>query len=128
MKDFPELKFVVHCFNRPRPAECDAWLALGAYIGITGIVTYKNAQDVRDSAKRVPADRLLVETDAPVSVSRAGAEGEGERAGVCGAHRKIPRRAARRLPQRNSKRQTTENAGRFYGDRIIRFETNQGSV
>ena len=58
------LRFVVHCFTGT-PAECEAWLQLGAYIGITGIVTYKNAEDVRASAKIVPADRLLVETDAP---------------------------------------------------------------
>jgi TatD DNase family protein len=64
MRDFPELRFVVHCFTGT-PAECDAWLGLGAYIGITGIVTYKNAADVQDAAKRVPADKLLIETDAP---------------------------------------------------------------
>ena len=64
VKDFPELRFVVHCFTGT-PAECEKWLVLGAYIGITGIVTYKNADDVRNSAKLVPADRLLVETDAP---------------------------------------------------------------
>lgn len=64
MKDFPQLKFVVHCFTGT-PAECQAWLDLGAYIGITGIVTYKNAADVRADAQLVPADRLLIETDAP---------------------------------------------------------------
>ena len=64
MKDFPELKFVVHCFTGT-PAECAAWIAIGAYIGITGIVTYKNAGDVKAAAKLVPPDRLLIETDAP---------------------------------------------------------------
>ncbi|HVX86893.1 MAG TPA: TatD family hydrolase [Phycisphaerae bacterium] len=64
MRDFTELRFVVHCFTGA-PAECEAWLALGAYIGITGIVTYKNAADVQASAKMVPGERLLVETDAP---------------------------------------------------------------
>jgi TatD DNase family protein len=70
MKDFCTadaaggLRFVVHCFTGT-PAECEAWLALGAYVGITGIVTYKNADDVRAAAKLIPANRLLVETDAP---------------------------------------------------------------
>ena len=41
---------MVHCFTGT-PAECEGWLALGAYIGITGIVTYKNAGDVREAAK-----------------------------------------------------------------------------
>jgi TatD DNase family protein len=58
------LPFVVHCFTGT-PAECEAWLALGAHIGITGIVTYKNAADVRAAAQLVPPERLLVETDAP---------------------------------------------------------------
>jgi TatD DNase family protein len=64
MEDFPEVRTVVHCFTGT-PAECERWLARGSYVGITGIVTYKNAVDVQASAKLVPADRLLVETDGP---------------------------------------------------------------
>lgn len=56
--------FVVHCFT-DTVAEAQAWLELGAYIGFTGIVTYKNAAHVAESCKGVPDDRLLVETDAP---------------------------------------------------------------
>ncbi len=56
--------FVVHCFTGST-AEVESWLALGAYIGFTGIVTYKNATDVANACKSVPIDRLLVETDAP---------------------------------------------------------------
>lgn len=40
-------------------------LAMGLYISFAGMVTYKNAQNLRDVAKTVPADRLLVETDSP---------------------------------------------------------------
>jgi TatD DNase family protein len=40
-------------------------LDLGLYISLSGIVTFKNAQDLKDVAKWLPADRLLVETDAP---------------------------------------------------------------
>ncbi|MDR0919045.1 MAG: TatD family hydrolase, partial [Oscillospiraceae bacterium] len=40
-------------------------LDLGLYIGITGVVTYKNAEMTRDVVKYTPLDRLLVETDAP---------------------------------------------------------------
>jgi TatD DNase family protein len=40
-------------------------LDLGLYISLSGIVTFKNAQDIQDVAKWLPADRLLVETDAP---------------------------------------------------------------
>jgi TatD DNase family protein len=38
---------------------------LGIYIGFTGILTFKNGQDLRDIAKDLPADRVLVETDSP---------------------------------------------------------------
>jgi len=40
-------------------------LDLGYYISLSGIVTFRNADALRDVARRVPADRLLVETDSP---------------------------------------------------------------
>jgi len=55
---------VIHCFSAgPEVARCA--LAHGMYISFSGIVTFKNAQSVRDVAADVPLDRLLVETDAP---------------------------------------------------------------
>ena len=42
-----------------------AALDLGFYISISGIVTFKNAENVREVAAQIPKDRLLVETDAP---------------------------------------------------------------
>ncbi len=55
---------LLHCFSSSR-ALADAALELGFYISFSGIVTFKNATDVRETAKAVPLDRLLVETDAP---------------------------------------------------------------
>lgn len=55
---------LLHCFSSSR-ALADAALELGFYISFSGIVTFKNATEVRDTAKTVPLDRLLVETDAP---------------------------------------------------------------
>jgi len=60
----PGERFVFHCFTESA-AEADKVLATGAMISLTGIVTYKNAPEVRDAAKRVPDDRIMVETDAP---------------------------------------------------------------
>ena len=40
-------------------------LDLGFYISLSGIVTFKNARDLQDTAKWLPADRMLVETDSP---------------------------------------------------------------
>ncbi|MET0361855.1 MAG: TatD family hydrolase [Sphingobium sp.] len=55
---------VIHCFTASA-AFADAALALGFYISISGIVTFKNAKDLQETAARLPLDRLLVETDSP---------------------------------------------------------------
>lgn len=55
---------IFHCFTET-PEVAEAALALGFHISISGIVTFKSAQQVKDVAAMVPLDRLLVETDAP---------------------------------------------------------------
>lgn len=55
---------VIHCFTASG-AFADAAMELGFYISISGIVTFKNARDLQETAARLPIDRLLVETDAP---------------------------------------------------------------
>ncbi len=55
---------VLHSFSAPREAAEQA-LDLGFYLGFTGPITYKNADDLRSIAASVPLDRLLVETDGP---------------------------------------------------------------
>ena len=57
-------RFVFHCHTES-PEECRKVLDLGAMISFTGIVTYKNAPEVRASAELVPMERMMVETDAP---------------------------------------------------------------
>ncbi|WP_295139407.1 TatD family hydrolase [uncultured Reyranella sp.] len=58
---FPGL---IHCFSSGR-AVAERALALGFYISISGIVTFKAAEELRVIVRDVPLDRLLVETDAP---------------------------------------------------------------
>jgi len=55
---------VFHCFTDPWPV-AEAALERGFYVGLTGIVTYPNSENVREVARRIPLERLLVETDAP---------------------------------------------------------------
>lgn len=55
---------VFHCFTESL-ATAKAALDLGFFISFSGIVTFKNAQDLRDVAAYVPLDRLLIETDSP---------------------------------------------------------------
>lgn len=57
-------KGLLHCFTSGADLAKVA-LSLGMYISFSGIVTFKNAAAIRDVAKDVPADRILVETDAP---------------------------------------------------------------
>ena len=55
---------VLHCFSSGRRL-AERALDIGFYISLSGIVTFKNAQDLRDIAQDVPVDRILVETDSP---------------------------------------------------------------
>jgi TatD DNase family protein len=55
---------VFHCFTETA-AVARAALDLGFYISFSGIITFKNAQALRDVAAFVPLDRLLIETDSP---------------------------------------------------------------
>jgi TatD DNase family protein len=56
---------VMHCFGYDRAA-AERFVALGFMISIPGTVTYPRAEEVRQVARAVPADRLVIETDAPV--------------------------------------------------------------
>jgi TatD DNase family protein len=55
---------VLHCFTGGRDLAMRA-VALGHYVSFTGILTFKATQNLRDIAAELPADRILVETDAP---------------------------------------------------------------
>lgn len=55
---------VMHCFTESWEVAAGA-LELGFYISFSGIVTFRNAKDLKEVAKRVPLDRLLIETDSP---------------------------------------------------------------
>tara|TARA_B100000686_G_C16774884_1_gene967737 strand:+ start:1970 stop:2767 length:798 start_codon:yes stop_codon:yes gene_type:complete len=60
-----KLRGVLHCFSSG-PELCKAALDLGFYISISGIITFKKAEELREIVRTlVPLDRLLVETDAP---------------------------------------------------------------
>ena len=55
---------VLHCFTSSADLARTA-LDIGFYISLSGIVTFKNARDLQETARQIPSDRLLVETDAP---------------------------------------------------------------
>lgn len=68
---------VLHCFSGG-PSECDRALQLGLTLSLSGIVTFPGASELREAARMIPDDRLLVETDAPylAPVPRRGKRNE----------------------------------------------------
>lgn len=64
LQDMGPVRGVMHCWGGT-PTETAWFVELGMYISFSGILTFKNAADIRASAATVPDDRLLVETDCP---------------------------------------------------------------
>ena len=64
LREFPRVRAVFHCFTGSS-AEADRILAAGYYLGFTGVVSFKKSDELRTIAAAAPADRILVETDAP---------------------------------------------------------------
>lgn len=61
---FDPERYVFHCFTGS-PDDARRVLDFGAWISFTGVVTFRNAPEVAEAARLVPADRIMVETDAP---------------------------------------------------------------
>ncbi len=64
LSEFPKVKGVLHCFSGTAE-HAERGLALGYYLGIGGVVTFKSAESLRQIVRTMPQDRLLLETDAP---------------------------------------------------------------
>lgn len=59
-----EFRFVLHCFSSGKEL-CWAGLDLGGFISLSGIITFKNANELRDIVKDVPLSKIMIETDSP---------------------------------------------------------------
>lgn len=59
-----QVRGVIHCFSETQWL-ADAALQLGFYISLSGIITFKKAEELREVVKTLPLDRILLETDAP---------------------------------------------------------------
>jgi len=60
----PELRGVIHCFSYSLEMARE-YLDMGYYIGVGGVVTFKNAKKLKEVVKMLPMDRILLETDCP---------------------------------------------------------------
>ncbi len=109
LKDRPG---VLHSFSAP-PAIADEAVALGFYLGFTGPVTFKKADELRSIAARIPLDRILVETDGPFLTPHPYRGKRNEPGYV----RFVAERIATLQNMDNDEfsAQTTANAGRLFG-------------
>lgn len=107
------VKGVMHCWSGT-PKETQWFLELGFYISFSGIVTFKNATQVHESAQIVPSDRLLIETDCPFL---APVPKRGERRNEPSYVRYVAEQVARLrdVPIETVADQTTSNACRLFG-------------
>ena len=66
LKDFAVSggRFEIHCFAGT-PEWAEKFLELGAYLGVTGAVTFRRAENIRETVREIPLERLLIETDSP---------------------------------------------------------------
>jgi TatD DNase family protein len=105
-------RWVLHCFTGG-PDEARRGLELGALLSFSGIVTFKNAGDVREAASLCPLDRLLVETDSPflAPVPHRGRTNSPALVPVVGA----AVAAVRDVPVELVEEATWENAARLFG-------------
>jgi TatD DNase family protein len=115
MRAFPTVRAVFHCFTGTA-AEADRILAAGHWISFTGPVTYKKNDALRDVVRTVPADRLMVETDAPyLSPEPVRGHKVNEPALVMHTARKIAE--VRNISLEELDQLTSANARRFF-DRL----------
>ncbi len=121
---------VLHCFTGG-PVELDDCLALGLHIGVTGwICDERRGQALRDSLPRIPAARLMLETDAPYLLPRTIQPKPAHRRNEPAYLPVILEEAARGRGQTPADlaAQTTENASRFFGLKLQAIDRSQAGT
>ena len=115
LKDHHVNAGVFHCFTESWEM-AKAGLDLGLYISFSGILTFKNAESLREVALKVPLDRLLVETDAPY-LTPAPFRGKANHPGLT---RYVVEALAqlRKMSVEEISKITTENFERLFGVRL----------
>ncbi|MDJ0843590.1 MAG: TatD family hydrolase [Crocosphaera sp.] len=106
-----QVRGVMHCWSGT-PEETQWFLDLGFYISFSGVVTFKNAKTIQDSAKIVPDDRLLIETDCPFLAPVPKRGKRNEPANVRHVAEFLAK--LRNVPLENLAQQTTANACQLF--------------
>jgi TatD DNase family protein len=105
---------MVHCYSEG-PEELPTWLSLGLHLSFAGTVTYPNADRQRAAAARVPAERLLAETDAPYLAPQNARGRRNEPLYVAATYAALARE--RGLDIGDLAAQTKRSAKKLFGDR-----------
>jgi len=106
-----KLKGVLHCFGGDMELGQQA-LELGLMISFTGNITFKKAQPIRDAAKEIPLDRIMIETDCPFLAPQAYRSKRNEPAYVVEVAKQIAE--VKGLTVEAVAKQTTQNARQFF--------------
>jgi TatD DNase family protein len=105
---------MIHCYSEG-PDELPRWLDLGLYISFAGTVTYPGSERLRAAAARVPADRVLAETDAPYLAPQNARGRRNEPLYVAATHAALARE--RGVDIGDLAGQIAANAQRLFGER-----------
>lgn len=105
------LKGVLHCFGGDMELAEQA-LELGIYVSFTANITFPKAQKIRDAAKEIPLDRIMIETDCPFLAPQIYRGKRNEPSYVVEVSKQIA--AVKGLSIEEVAQQTTENARRFF--------------
>lgn len=103
---------IIHCFSGTEKFGRDC-LALGFYISLSGILTFKKAEDIRNAVAQFPLDRLLVETDSPYLAPMPHRGKKCEPAMIIQTAKKLAE--IKHVSEDEISRITTENAQRVFG-------------
>ena len=102
---------LIHCFTGDWPA-ARAYLDLGLLVSVAGVVTFRNAEPIREAVRHIPRDRLLVETDSPYLAPVPFRGKRNEPAHVAEVARAVA--ALWGVDPEEAARTTAENALRFF--------------
>lgn len=111
LDEFPQVRGVFHCFSGS-PEMAQELIRRGWYIGFTGVVTFKNARKAVETAKSIPLERILIETDCPYMAPEPFRGRRNDPSYVPLVAKKIAE--LRGLPTETVARATWENASRLF--------------
>jgi len=112
LESFGSIAGVVHCFTGT-VEQAQRAVSLGFHIGVGGVVTYKNAQDVRSIVEQIPLNRILLETDSPFLTPQPWRGKRNEPAYILAVVEKVAELLA--IPPEDVEAATWDNAAALFG-------------